>query len=195
MRVKNWSRFQHYKDRKPEWIKLYRDLLDDLDWHRLDAEAAKALVMMWLIASEGDGELPDMDTLAFRLRTTKSRLETIVSKLDHWLEHVASTPLAEAEHLASLEKDKEKEKEAQKHGASAPLPAWVDSKAWNDWEAYRKETRHPLTPTSRKKCLELLARHPARQREIIDKSISSGWRGLFEPKDAPKQSRDHMGAR
>lgn len=30
--VKNWERFQHYKDRDPPWVKLYRDLLTSESW-------------------------------------------------------------------------------------------------------------------------------------------------------------------
>jgi len=30
--VKNWERFQHYKDRDPPWIKLYRDMLTSEPW-------------------------------------------------------------------------------------------------------------------------------------------------------------------
>ena len=86
-RVKNWEKFQHFKDRKPPWIKLYRDILDDKEWHKLDPVAAKALVMIWLLASENDGQLPDVETLAFRLRKSDSEVESIVSKLSHWLEH------------------------------------------------------------------------------------------------------------
>ena len=51
MKIKNWSQFQHFKDRRPPWIKLYRDILDDIEWHELDAKSAKVLVMLWLIAS------------------------------------------------------------------------------------------------------------------------------------------------
>ena len=29
MRIKNWKKFQHFRDRKPPWIKLYRDLLGE----------------------------------------------------------------------------------------------------------------------------------------------------------------------
>jgi hypothetical protein len=54
-------------------VKLYRDLLDDMEWHQLEPRAAKALVMLWLIASENDGQLPEAKTLAFRLRTTERR--------------------------------------------------------------------------------------------------------------------------
>jgi hypothetical protein len=30
--VKHWDRFQHYKDRDPSWVKLYRDLLTAESW-------------------------------------------------------------------------------------------------------------------------------------------------------------------
>lgn len=80
-RVKNWERFQHFKDRKPPWIKLYRDVLDDRQWHLLEAGAAKALVMFWIIASEQDGNLPDAETLAFRLRRTESDIAEVIEQL------------------------------------------------------------------------------------------------------------------
>jgi hypothetical protein len=84
-RIKNWSKFQHFKDRRPPWVKLYRDLLDDIEWHQLEPRAAKALVMLWLIASENDGELPAVGTLAFRLRTSDRDVLELLSKLSHWL--------------------------------------------------------------------------------------------------------------
>ena len=86
MRIKNWAKFQHFKDRKPPWVKLYRDLLDDLEWHELEPEAAKALVMLWLIASESDGQLPDVKKLSFRLRLSTKETERILKCLSHWLE-------------------------------------------------------------------------------------------------------------
>lgn len=86
IRIKGWEKFQHFKDRKPPWVKLYRDLLDDLEWYELDPKAAKALVMMWLIASENDGYLPNTKTLAFRLRMTEAGTLDVISKLSHWLD-------------------------------------------------------------------------------------------------------------
>lgn len=88
MRIKNWKKFQHFKDRKPPWIKLYRDILDDVEWHELDAQSAKVLVMLWLIASENDnGELPSFKSLAFRLRISESSIKSTINKLSHWLDH------------------------------------------------------------------------------------------------------------
>ena len=86
MKIKNWSKFQHFKDRKPPWVKLYRDLLDDIEWHELDPKAAKVLVMLWLIASEDEGSIPPNKQLAFRLRMSEKETEVCISKLSHWLE-------------------------------------------------------------------------------------------------------------
>jgi len=86
MKIKNWSKFQHFKDRKPPWVKLYRDLLDDIEWHELDPKAAKVLVMLWLIASEEEGSIPPNKQLAFRLRMSEKETEVCISKLSHWLE-------------------------------------------------------------------------------------------------------------
>jgi hypothetical protein len=88
MRIKNWAKFQHFKDRRPPWVKLYRDILDDPDWHELDAEAAKVLVMLWLLASEDEtqeGMLPDAKTIAFRIRMPINKVNQALAKLEHWL--------------------------------------------------------------------------------------------------------------
>ena len=86
MRIKGWGKFQHFKDRKPIWIKLYRDLMDDLEWFTLDGDSAKCLVMLWLIASEMDGELPDIKTISFRLRSTIKETTKLIGNLSHWIE-------------------------------------------------------------------------------------------------------------
>ena len=85
-KIKNWNKFQHFKDRRPPWVKLYRDLLDDLDWFELDPVSSKNLINLWLIASEYDGYLPSLDILSFRLRLKKQEVTRILSCLGHWLE-------------------------------------------------------------------------------------------------------------
>lgn len=131
LKIKNWKRFQHFTDRKPPWVKLYRDLLDDIKWHELDSDSAKHLVMMWLIASEMNGELPSIKELAFRLRTTEKLMKSTVSKLAHWLvqddinvisdanlisercqDDINAIPLARSQETET-EKEKEKETETE----------------------------------------------------------------------------------
>ena len=85
LKVKNWHKFQHFKDRKPPWIKLYRDILDDIFFHELDGDSAKVLFMLWLIASENDGILPSNKELSFRLRMNLKSMNSCISKLSHWL--------------------------------------------------------------------------------------------------------------
>jgi hypothetical protein len=85
-RVKNWGKFQHFKDRRPPWIKLYRDILDDVEWHDLSGDDAKALVMLWLIASEHGGVLPSVRALSFRLRQSEEYVKSLIMRLEHWLE-------------------------------------------------------------------------------------------------------------
>jgi len=111
MKIKNWSQFQHFKDRRPPWIKLYRDILDDIEWHELDARSAKVLVMIWLIASESDGCLPDTKKLAFRLRMTEKDTEASLSKLSHWLEQddISAISAGYQDDLPERETEKEAE--------------------------------------------------------------------------------------
>ena len=105
MRIKNWDKFQHYnpKLRRPPWIKLHRTLLTDYDFYNLDPLAAKTLVLMWLIASENNGELPSVKILAYRLRMTDKQISSIITQIYSFLESDASAPSAEGNHLLPLE--------------------------------------------------------------------------------------------
>lgn len=110
MKIKNWSKFQHFKDRRPPWVKLYRDLLDDPDWHELDAEAAKILVSLWLLASEDEeqeGKLPDAKRIAFRLRIPVNKVNQALTKLEHWLYHSDINAISERYQLDAPETETE----------------------------------------------------------------------------------------
>ena len=88
MKIKDWNRFQHFKDRRPPWIKLYRDLLEDPDWHELDPVCAKILVGLWLLASEDNdqkGHLPSVRKIAFRLRLEEVVVRQALTKLSHYV--------------------------------------------------------------------------------------------------------------
>ena len=119
-RIKGWKKFQHFKDRKPPWIKLYRDLLDDMDWHELDGDSAKALVSLWLIASENEGELPEPRKLAFRLRISEKALQGICSKLSHWIEPHDDSVISSEYHDDAPETETETETEKNMSGPSSP---------------------------------------------------------------------------
>jgi len=113
VRIKNWQKFQHFKNRRPPWIKLYRDLLDDVEWHELDPLLAKSLTMLWLLASEGLGTLPPLKKISFRLRMTEKQIEDILSRLSHWLENDDITAISPRHQDDAPERETERETETE----------------------------------------------------------------------------------
>jgi hypothetical protein len=133
--IKNWAKFQHFKDRRPPWVKLYRDLLDDIEWHELDAQAAKVLVMLWLIASEDDGNIPDTKKLAFRLRTTENKTSELLSKLSHWLNQDDIAPISEGHQSDAPETEEERETEKRQKPARKCPESFVLTSEMREWAA------------------------------------------------------------
>ena len=148
MKIKNWNKFQHFKDRKPPWVKLYRDLLDDIEWHELDPKASKVLTMLWLIASEDDGNIPSTKQLAFRLRMPEKETEVCISKLSHWLEQDDITTISERYQDDALETERETEKEREKETKRATIvatPVGVSQEVWDSFVKQRKAKKAQIT--------------------------------------------------
>jgi len=148
MQIRNWKKFQHFKDRKPPWVKLYRDILDDLDWHELDATASKVLIMCWLIASEDDGRLPPVKTLAFRLRMSEKQTNDCLNKLSHWLEQDDISVISEQYQSDSLETERETEKETEvekKRGTKGSRLS-TDFELPDSWTEFCQTERPDLNP-------------------------------------------------
>ena len=137
MRIKNWDKLQHFNPHhkgrsKPPWIKLYRDILDDHEWHALDGEAAKLLIMIWLMASETQGQLTnDKKKLAFRFRVSEAFINKHLPSLDHWVYQDDINVISSGDQDDILvaspgyqvdlqDKDKEKDKEKEKRGVETP---------------------------------------------------------------------------
>ena len=56
--VKNFERYQHYKDRNPPWIKLHRSLLHDYNFVILPDSSKAHLILIWIVASQTENKLP-----------------------------------------------------------------------------------------------------------------------------------------
>lgn len=70
--VKNFEKFQHYKDRAPPWIKLYNELLDDYEFGLLPDASKMHLVAIWLLASRSENKIPlDPAWVAKRINATE----------------------------------------------------------------------------------------------------------------------------
>jgi len=57
-RVKNFEKFQHYKERNPPWIKIHRSIFEDYEFSCLQDASKLHLVLIWLLASQCDNQLP-----------------------------------------------------------------------------------------------------------------------------------------
>ena len=125
MRIKDWPKFQHFKDRRPPWIKLYRDLLEDDQWYELSAASAKILISLWLLASEDEtkhGLLPSVKKTAFRLRITEKALFAACAELSHWLIQDDITMISPPRQLAPSETETETETEGEGEPRLTTLP-------------------------------------------------------------------------
>ena len=101
--IKNFEKFQHYKDRSPPWIKLYNALLEDYDFGALPDASKAHLIAIWLLASRSGNKIPyDPKWVAGHINATEAvDLELFIEagfiKLNHQvngLEQNASNLLA-----------------------------------------------------------------------------------------------------
>jgi hypothetical protein len=179
MKIKNWTKFQHFKDRRPPWVKLYRDILDDLEWHELDPLAAKVLVMLWLIASEDDGRIPDTKTLAFRLRLTEIKTKEIVIKLSHWLEQDDINAISSGYQLDSTETETETETEKEKETKTkTKAPEGVSPEVWDSFVKQRKASRAVITTTVIKSIQKEADKAGWTLEQALSECAARGWRGF-----------------
>lgn len=130
-RIKNWEQFQHYKTgknaaKRPEWIKFYTRLIDDIEFHELDGKDAKVLVLLWALASEYGGDLPPVKTIAFRLRLSESEINKILGRLIHWLEPMSydNPRTEEEEEEEKKEKKNKNENETRAHAREFAETFW-----------------------------------------------------------------------
>lgn len=56
--VRNWEKYQHYKQRKPPWIKLYTSLIQSPDMIRYTAATRWHICGLMLLASQYDNLIP-----------------------------------------------------------------------------------------------------------------------------------------
>lgn len=207
LRIKNWSKHQHFKDRTPPWIKLYRDILDDPDWHDLDGDSAKILISLWLIASEDDshtGVLPDERRLAFRLRISEKQLKIHLNKLSNWLirddiETISDRHQSDAPERAGEETETETETEAPKDSAKFDFlksltDNEVDLTVAKDYIALRKAKKCVQTETAFKALANEADKANLSIADAVAICCKKSWGGFdaswIKPEDRPKKESE-----
>lgn len=69
LRIRNWERYQHYRDRRPPWVKFYVELLDDLQIRSLPLPTRFLMCQLLLLAARHDNAiLKNSEAIANDLR-------------------------------------------------------------------------------------------------------------------------------
>lgn len=121
--VRNFERFQHYRDRRPLWVKLYLSILKDADFGSLTVSARLTFLLLLLLAGERDNRIPsDAGWLAVELNVPRN----IATKaLDELLAHGYLVPASDP----------------ASNGASGSLPPHARPRARGETETETEQTR------------------------------------------------------
>jgi hypothetical protein len=145
---KNWATFQHYHKRRPPWVKLHRQLLDDVEFIRLPLASRALAPLIWLLASESDdGSFEgDPTLLAFRLRLPEPEVQVGLTGLitsEFVLD--ASTGLAVCKRVTPLEREERESREERDSSSNgSPKPPRQSRGSASEgfdrfWDAYGKK--------------------------------------------------------
>lgn len=121
--VRNWDKFQHYKQRKPPWIKLYSSLLCSHNVSALSDVGKFHLVAIMSLASQYDNKVPFDKAWIARVINAKSRInwDALLNCGMIYCKQDASTMLATCKQNACLETETETETEKDNSHASKML--------------------------------------------------------------------------
>ena len=143
LQVKDFGKFQHYKDRNPPWIKFYNSVLDDYAFACLQDASKWHLCAIWLLASRSNNQIPDDAAWIARMigATEPLDIDALVSAGFVYRYDTASGMLAERKQVAMPEK---RQRERQSRGESE-VKAYVNdnhgqvNEAFDAiWDAYPK---------------------------------------------------------
>ena len=142
--IPDWSKFQHYKDRNPPWIKLHSEQVSSYKFELLPDASKAHLILIWVLASQYENRIPfDHEWIAKKISATESiDLERLVS--DGFLQ-VDSELQASSKQSAIPETETETETETEQRVArKTRLPAnWKMSA---EQRAYCKQKQPDLNP-------------------------------------------------
>ena len=159
IKIKKWSKYQSYKDRKPPWIRFHRSMLDNYEYQTMSAEARALLPMLWLLACENEDPTSgiidqDIKKISFRLRQSVENIEYCLRELQvsDFVECIESVTESLQNSNESVTPETETETETEEEGGQvtpssgkAPLPfnSTVVMNIWNevmsDTSAYGKK--------------------------------------------------------
>jgi hypothetical protein len=179
--LKNLPRYQHYKTRRPPWVKLHQDALSDPDFGSLPDAAKWFGLASIVLASRYDNAIPLLpDWLAQQTGSKNGReVESYLSDLQAIgfieVSVSASNMLASCKQVARAETETETERETEttlvNDGADAPVdrvgdvtkkPNGKTSDRWLGWFESQFWPRYPRKVAKQAALKAWLAQRPKR---------------------------------
>lgn len=205
-RVRNWGKFQHYKNRNPPWIKLHTSLLEDYEFASLQDASKLLAICIWMLAARSDNKIPaDPDWIRSKcnLKSKPDLAPLFDGGFIEWIqelplpEQVASSALAECKQSADSETEERQRRDRDKSAdAFDPLTiAGLNQEAWSLWVDHRREIKKPIRPHALKDAAEELAKLGDQQLATVKRSRANGWQGLFPERTPPKPQQQVPKAR
>lgn len=177
--VKNFERFQHYKNRNPLWIKLYYSLLDDEDFLALDEVQQGRYMKLLLIASRQNNRVRhDGNYLAKVLRLSHKPDITPLFQAGFLLasrKHRASKSLAPCKQNACSEKRERRERE---ESPKTPLPGRLSDEEFMTALRTNPAYAHVTLDAELGKMDAWLLTHPGRKKT---RRFIVSWLNKIEP--------------
>ena len=152
LRIRNWERFQHYKDRNPPWIKLATDTFQNYEFACLQDASKLLAICIWTLAARSkDGSVAaDLQWIKNQCSLGDSvTSENINELINKGFLSADSDVLADCKQNACLETETETETEKTKsveartsraqptRGARLPVEWTLPA----DWKAWAKSER------------------------------------------------------
>jgi len=126
--ISRWDDFQHYGKRRPPWVKVHRQLLDNRHWFDLSHPSRSLLIELWLIASEtlAGCITCDLEDLTFRLHRKQENISACLQELVahgfiELCEQYASAVLATCSPETETETDQRQSSVSKDTGASSDV--------------------------------------------------------------------------
>ncbi len=141
--IKNWTKFQHYKDRRPKWIKLLIEIIDEFDedglpkkFHPLPDSAKLTFVMLACLRANYNKYIPypNKKWLQKRLGISTINLQPLVDAgficIDTEMIQDGTEMIQERPNSLPPERERERERETERE---------TDTRFDVFWKAYPKK--------------------------------------------------------
>lgn len=182
-RVRNWDKFQHYKNRNPPWIKLHTSLLEDYEFASLQDASKLLAICIWMLAARSDNKIPaDPDWIRNKcnLKSKPDLAPLFDGGFIEWIQELPSPEQVASSALATCKQNADSEERRDRGETETETETEREiSVVFEHWKAVHRHPRAKIDSKRRKVIREALKMYSV---EELKRAI-----------DGYKRSPYHMG--